>query len=87
MNPRMILLEGDRFWILCLFPIMHRLWYESDDADSILDGGSGYSHVNSVRVVFFIVHRVLVRQLIIPIIVYYCGGFEQIMERSSDAGV
>lgn len=40
-----------------------------------------------VRVVFFIVHRVLVRQLIIPIIVYYYGGFEQIMERSSDAGV
>lgn len=40
-----------------------------------------------VRVVFFIAHRVLVRQLIIPIIVYYYGGFEQIMERSSDAGV
>jgi len=53
MNPRMILLEGDRFWILCLFPIMHRSWYESDDADSVLDGGNGYSHVNSSPSGFF----------------------------------
>ena len=53
MNPRMTLLEGDRFWILCLFPIMHRLWYKSDDADLVLDGGSGYSHVNSSSSGFF----------------------------------
>ena len=32
---------------------MHRSWYESDDADSVLDGGSGYSHVNSSPSGFF----------------------------------
>ena len=58
---------------------MHRSWYESNDADSVLDGGSGYSHVNSSPSGFFIAHRVLTRQLIIPIIVYYYGGFEQII--------
>lgn len=66
---------------------MHRSWYESDDADSVLDGGSGYSHANSSPSGLFHSSQGFGRQLIIPIIVYYYGGFEQIMERSSDAGV